>query len=76
MSTMIDETDNAVTQRVVEEKRQLDDKLKRLFDFIGSSEAYAVLNERHQRLLRDQTRAMTLYASILELRIELLRRGE
>jgi hypothetical protein len=56
-------------QRVVEEKAQLDEKLKSLKDFIQTNELFKKLDRENQSLLNTQYGAMSRYHSILEMRI-------
>jgi hypothetical protein len=56
-------------QRVVDEKRELDDKLTKLIAFITSSPVFESLDLTDQGLLCDQQGAMTDYSAVLEERI-------
>jgi len=55
-------------ERVVEEKRELDEKLAKLREFIVG-EAFASVDENEQVRLKAQESAMTVYSSILGDRI-------
>lgn len=56
-------------QRVVAEKRELDEKLIKLVQFISTSPVFAGLNLMEQNLLREQRDAMMRYSEVLEARI-------
>lgn len=55
-------------QRVIDEKKELDEKLKKLLVFI-SGEEFRKLPWQEATLLKQQALAMGKYASILEERI-------
>lgn len=55
-------------RRVIHERIELDEKIGRLRDFIGT-EVFDKLSEREQCLLRKQIIAMDEYSHILHLRI-------
>lgn len=57
-------------QRVIDEKKELDEKRTKLTEFINGSEIYKSLGDEDKRLLNQQLRYMDGYAQILELRIE------
>lgn len=57
-------------QRVIDEKRDLDEKRTKLLEFIQNSPIYATLNESDQTLLTEQFEVMTHYSVILGSRIE------
>lgn len=56
-------------QRVLEEKADLDARLGRLNQFIGSG-TYRALTPREQFLLHDQAKAMRAYQAALRARIK------
>lgn len=55
--------------RVIAEKRELDEKIVKIVAFIESSAAFPSLPAEDQRLLRDQLAAMSDYGEALRLRI-------
>lgn len=55
---------------MIEEKRLLDDKIKKLKGFIGT-ENFLSLSEKEQEYLSEQYTVMKDYSSILEERISL-----
>lgn len=58
-------------QRVVEEKKELDEKAKKLSDFIGNSSSFDELDSVEQELLKVQNDIMWQYSEALGRRIEL-----
>ncbi len=56
-------------QRVVEEKRELDEKISKLAAFIASTQTFAGLDPRAQELLRQQGSQMIAYSDTLASRI-------
>ncbi len=56
-------------QRVIDEKRALDEKLIKLVQFISASPLFAKLDPTDQDLLRGQRDVMLHYSEILEARI-------
>jgi hypothetical protein len=56
-------------QRVVEEKKELDEKLQKLNAFIGGSSVFEGLDDGAKGLLRIQQRIMTDYSDVLGKRI-------
>ena len=56
-------------QRVVSEKRELDDKAIALNNFIGFGEAFAALDPAEKERLREQNDVMWKYSEILGARI-------
>lgn len=56
-------------QRVIEEKKELDLKAKKLSAFIGSSSQFPLLPDDQRELLREQCEIMWQYSEILEKRI-------
>lgn len=56
-------------QRVIYEKRELDEKIIKLSAFISSSPLFRGLPQIDQSLLRDQRETMILYSDILSVRI-------
>lgn len=59
-------------ERVVKEKKELDNKLSRLKLFIASA-TFLTLHGNEQSLLAQQASTMTEYSDILRRRIELFR---
>lgn len=57
-------------QRVVDEKRDLDEKREKLLTFIKESPVFATLSESDQTLLTEQYEVMTHYSVILGSRID------
>ena len=57
-------------QRVIEEKRELDEKLVRLSLFIGKDNIFKSLDSEDQKLLIEQETIMVDYSGILAERIE------
>ena len=56
-------------QRVVDEKAELDDKTKKLSDFIGSNDIFLTLDTAEQERLKEQNDIMWKYSEILGARI-------
>lgn len=56
-------------QRVVDEKAELDEKAKRLSDFISNSDIFPTLDEAEQERLKEQSDVMRQYSEILGARI-------
>lgn len=57
-------------ERVVAEKKELDDRLKKLHDFVlGGNKNFHELKQRDKDLLRAQLQVMDRYSEILEERI-------
>jgi len=56
-------------QRVLDEKRELDERLVKLVSFITSSPTFRSLDPEDQRLMREQRKAMLDYSDTLESRI-------
>jgi len=56
-------------QRVVDEKTELDEKAKKLSDFIGNSDIFLSLDAEEQERLREQNDIMWQYSEILGARI-------
>lgn len=56
-------------QRVVDEKADLDEKAKKLSDFIGTSEVFLTLDPAEQERLKEQCEVMWQYSEILGARI-------
>jgi len=61
-----------VLERVVEENKQLQEKLSKLCVFMDESEAYLKLSPAMRILLERQRDAMKEYRDILDVRIELM----
>ena len=62
---------NELFGRIQEEKKELDEKLSKLYAFIESRK-FENLSSIHKMLLRKQLDTMTDYSAILSVRIELL----
>lgn len=60
----------AYRQRVLDESRELGDKLEKLDSFIEDSPLFQSLDKADRRLLVDQRAAMTAYLAVLEARID------
>lgn len=60
----------AFQDRVVEEKRQLDDRLAKLRFFIHAKDTYAQLPQAEQMRMSEQLEVMTRYSTILGERIK------
>lgn len=58
-------------QRVVDERKELDEKLDKLRKFIKSNPLFAACSTNEQQLLGAQFTAMDQYSCILRRRIEL-----
>lgn len=56
-------------QRVVDEKRELDDKAKKLTDFICANPMFKTLDKDEQHRLKEQYFVMGQYSEILGRRI-------
>lgn len=56
-------------QRVVDEKAELDDKAKKLSDFIGNNDIFLTLDSEEQERLKEQNDIMWQYSEILGARI-------
>lgn len=56
-------------QRVVDEKKELDEKMDKLDKFIQSNPLYGTLAKEDQKLLERQYKAMDTYSYILGQRI-------
>ena len=56
-------------QRVLDEKRELDERLVKLSEFISASAIFKALDDQDRNLMRDQQRAMMDYSDALEGRI-------
>lgn len=57
-------------QRVVDEKRDLDEKIEKLRAFIGGNDLFRTLRADEQERLRVQLLAMGTYSTVLGERIE------
>jgi hypothetical protein len=57
-------------QRVIDERRDLDDKLSKLNAFMSENAIFDGLPEEDRRLMRLQGHAMAQYSGILAARIE------
>ena len=64
----------SLKEKLVEEKKDLDEKLSRLNTFLESKELSIVVDETHKELLVEQSKIMTEYSHILRKRIFLLER--
>ena len=58
-------------QRVVDEKKELDEKANKLVDFISNSPTFETLTHTEQELLKNQQEIMWQYSEILGKRISL-----
>lgn len=56
-------------QRVVDEKAELDDKARKLSDFIGNNGIFLTLDPTEQEHLKEQNDIMWKYSEILGARI-------
>ena len=56
-------------QRVVDEKNELDEKAKKLSEFIGNSDIFPLLDAAEQERLKAQSDIMRRYSEILGQRI-------
>lgn len=56
-------------QRVVDEKRELDEKAKKLSDFIGLNPMFIELDPAEQERMKEQCEIMWQYSEILGKRI-------
>ncbi len=56
-------------ERVVAEKAELDEKARKLSDFIGNSSVFPTLDPAEQERLREQNDVMWQYSEILGRRI-------
>ena len=59
----------AYIERMVEEKRELDEKIAKLIAFRYSEKGDEILDDRQRSLLDRQFRAMTEYSDTLSIRI-------
>lgn len=57
-------------QRVIDEKKELDEKAKKLSDFIGLSSEFENIPPDEQERLREQNEIMWQYSEILGQRID------
>ena len=57
-------------QRVIDEKRKLDDKVKKLIQFIHTNPTFESLDPSEQERLKEQCETMWKYSEILGKRIE------
>lgn len=57
-------------QRVIDEKKELDEKISKLGQFIAYNMAYTKLSDAEQTRLENQRNIMTQYSDILKERIE------
>lgn len=57
-------------QRVIDEKKELDLKIRKLVDFIGFNELFDTLHPEDQELMREQQEYMHLYSETLSKRLE------
>lgn len=58
--------------RLIEEQKELNEKVDTLIEFIMNSNSFSTLTEESQFLLRTQFQAMTLHNNVLKQRIKLL----
>lgn len=68
---MADKSPVPHVQRMIDEQKDLSEKVGKLEVFILSNPAFKSLDERRQRLMRQQYDAMNLYRQILAERIDL-----
>lgn len=64
----------SLKEKLVEEKKDLDEKLDRLNSFLENKELSSEVDETHKELLIEQSKVMTEYSHILRKRIFLLER--
>lgn len=64
----------SLKEKLVEEKKDLDEKLSRLNTFLESKELSSDVDQTHKELLVEQSKVMTEYSHILRKRIFLLER--
>lgn len=64
----------SLKEKLVEEKKELDEKLSRLNTFLENKELSSDVDETHRELLVEQYKIMTEYSHILRKRIFLLER--
>lgn len=57
-------------KRVIEEKKELDEKINKLFNFIYNSGAFTLVEDAEQDRMRDQFEIMNRYSQILGKRIK------
>ena len=62
-------TMTAYQQRVLDEKRDLDEKARKLSEFIGLSQTFESIDPEEQELLKEQCEVMHEYSEILAKRI-------
>lgn len=58
-----------VKERVELEKKELDEKIEKLEKFING-EGFLKINQKQKTLLKNQLQTMTVYSTILELRLQ------
>lgn len=63
-------------QRVVTEKKELDEKIVKLTAFVFSDKIKAVSTEQEKDLLRRQLKVMVQYSVVLDCRIALFHDGQ
>ena len=64
----------SLKEKLIEEKKDLYEKLSRLNTFLESKELSSEVDETHKELLIEQSKVMTEYSHILRKRIFLLER--
>lgn len=64
----------SLKEKLIEEKKDLDEKSSRLNAFLENKELSSDVDETHKELLIEQTKVMTEYSHILRKRIFLLER--
>lgn len=64
----------SLKEKLVEEKKDLDERLSRLNSFLENKELSSGVDETHKELLVEQSKVMTEYSHILRKRIFLLER--
>lgn len=60
----------AYQQRVIDEKQELDEKAKKLSDFIGNNPLFEKIDSEEQERMKEQCEVMWQYSEILGKRIE------
>lgn len=64
----------SLKEKLIDEKKDLDEKLSRLNTFLESKELSSNVDKTHKELLVEQSKIMTEYSHILRKRIFLLER--
>jgi len=58
-------------KRMIAERTELEEKMRKLGDFITTNKGFALLSDEKQFLMRQQYEYMTNYQGVLQRRIEL-----